>query len=128
MQWDEKPELNITPLVDIMLVLLAIMMVVSPAIIYEEKVTLPQGSQQSTVVKHHPIEIVVDRNKIIHIKDQKYTFDTFADDFLLYAQSFPRDTTVMILADRVLLYDNVIWVLKSVKNAGFTHVSLATDG
>lgn len=34
--WDEKPELNITPLVDIMLVLLAILMVIAPNIIYEE--------------------------------------------------------------------------------------------
>lgn len=43
---DEKPELNITPLVDIMLVLLAILMVTAPSITYEEKINLPQGSQK----------------------------------------------------------------------------------
>lgn len=45
---DEKPELNITPLVDIMLVLLAILMVTAPSITYEEKINLPQGSQKNT--------------------------------------------------------------------------------
>ena len=43
--YDEKPELNITPLVDIMLVLLAILMVAMPALIYEEKISVPQGTQ-----------------------------------------------------------------------------------
>ena len=43
--WDEKPELNITPLVDIMLVLLAILMVTTPAIIYKENIKLPTGTK-----------------------------------------------------------------------------------
>lgn len=47
---DEKPELNITPLVDIMLVLLAILMVTAPSITYEEKINLPQGSQNPQVL------------------------------------------------------------------------------
>ena len=42
--WEEKPELNITPMVDIMLVLLAILMVIAPNIVFEERVMLPQGS------------------------------------------------------------------------------------
>ncbi len=47
--WDEKPELNITPLVDVMLVLLAIMMVIAPNMIYEEKINLPQSSKTKSI-------------------------------------------------------------------------------
>lgn len=126
--WDEKPELNITPLVDIMLVLLAITMVIAPVIIYEERVSLPKGSQKTAIVKHHPIEIVVQKDKTIAIKDQTFSYKNFPDEFLLFSQSHSREATVMILADKALLYDDVIWVLKSVKSAGFTKVSLATDG
>ena len=43
--WDENPDLNITPLVDIMLVLLAILMVVVPTIVYKEDITLAKGSK-----------------------------------------------------------------------------------
>ena len=45
---DETPELNITPLVDIMLVLLAILMVTTPTIVYEEQILLPDGSKTKT--------------------------------------------------------------------------------
>ena len=45
---DEAPELNITPLVDIMLVLLAILMVTMPTITYQEDITLPDGSKAKT--------------------------------------------------------------------------------
>lgn len=126
--WDESPELNITPLVDIMLVLLAIMMVIAPAVIYEERISLPDGSKQRAVVANHPIEIVVDKNKQIFIKDEKFSMDTFPDKFLLFSESFERTTTIMILADKNLRYEDVMWVLKTVKAAGFTQVSLATNG
>ena len=45
---DEKPELNITPLVDIMLVLLAILMVTMPTLVYQEDIALPDGSKTRT--------------------------------------------------------------------------------
>jgi biopolymer transport protein ExbD len=48
--WDSKPELNITPLVDVMLVLLAVLMVTTPTIIYEEKIILPSGSKTKVLI------------------------------------------------------------------------------
>lgn len=126
--WDEKPDLNITPLVDIMLVLLAIMMVVAPSIIFEERITLPDGSKKRAIVKHHPIEIVIDKKRKIFIKKEAFDFKTFPDTFKLFSSSYKRDTTVVILADKHLQYQDVMWVLKSVKASGFTQVSLATDG
>jgi len=46
--WDDNPDLNITPLVDVMLVLMAILMVTAPTITYQEKIALPQGSKSVT--------------------------------------------------------------------------------
>ena len=126
--WDEKPDLNITPLVDIMLVLLAIMMVIAPAIVFEERITLPDGSKQRAIVKHHPIEIIIDKKRKIFIKKETFNYQTFPDTFKLFSSSYKRDTTVVILADKHLQYQDVMWVLKSVKASGFTQVSLATDG
>ena len=126
--WDEQPELNITPLVDIMLVLLAIMMVIAPTIIFEERIILPDGSRKHTVVKHHPVEIVIDKKRNIFIKKDKFEYASFPDTFRLFSNSFARDTMIMILADKSLRYQDVMWILKSVKAAGFTQVSLATDG
>jgi len=61
--WEEKPELNITPLVDVMLVLLAILMVISPNIVYEELIRLPKGSAQKEVTQKEKIEISLSSDK-----------------------------------------------------------------
>lgn len=127
--WDEAPDLNITPLVDIMLVLLAILMVTTPALVYEENITLPDGTKSKVIQKIPEIEIRITRNKEVYIKRDKFSINEFADNFVMYAQKFPLDKTVVyIKADEKLEYKDVMFVLKSVKSAGFLNVSLETNG
>ena len=64
--FEQKPELNITPLVDVMLVLLAILMVTAPVIDYEENINLPQGSKTQRVRTIKKLEIQVTKNKNIY--------------------------------------------------------------
>lgn len=126
--WDDKPDLNITPLVDVMLVLLAIMMVTTPVVLYEENITLPTGSKNKTISKLPKIEIRIDKDRNIKIKNNKYNFSNFIDNFILYAQNLDKKTPVFIRADRGLLYNDIVYILKSVKESGFSKVSLVTDG
>ncbi len=124
--WDEKPELNITPLVDVMLVLLAILMVISPNIVYEELIRLPKGSAQKEITKKDPVEITISADKKITINKSQFKYETFADDFIQSASSYPADSTVKISADGRLNYSDVMYVLAVVKKAGFQNVSLVT--
>jgi len=126
--WDEKPDLNITPLVDVMLVLLAIMMLTTPIMVYEENITLPSGSKSKPINKLPVIDIRIDSNRNIKIKDNKYTFSNFTDNFILFSQNIDKKTPVYIRAHRELLYNDVVFILKTTKEAGFTKVSLVTDG
>ncbi len=126
--FNEKPELNITPLVDVMLVLLAILMVTAPVIDYEENINLPKGSQSRKVQNVQKINIVVDRKKFVYLNKKRYKIDNFADDFVLFAKNKDKNLPVYIRADKNLKYDDVIYVLKSIKEAGFFKVSLVTDG
>jgi len=126
--WDEQPELNITPLVDVMLVLLSILMVTAPTMVYQEMVQLPQGSKEQPLKKTYTIEITITKDRNIFIKKTKYGFDTFSDDFILYSQNITKDTPIVINADERILYKDVMAVLRSVKIAGFTQVSLSTNG
>jgi biopolymer transport protein ExbD len=127
-EWDEKPDLNITPLVDIMLVLMAILMVTAPTIIYEENITLPQGSKTRTLQKIKSIEISMDKNRVIHFQKEKFDKISFPDRFLLKTQSLDKGIPVYIRADERLPYKDVMFLLKTVKEAGFSKVSLVTDG
>lgn len=125
---DDKPELNITPMVDVMLVLLAIMMVITPALVYEEVINLPRGSHSKILNKKDSLVITIDSKRKILIGDRKFEYKSFADNFMLYAQKLNLSKSVTIKADKNLKYNTVMMILKSVKRAGFNKVSLATDG
>jgi len=126
--WDDKPDLNITPLVDVMLVLLAILMVTTPALIYEELIELPKGSKTKVMQKEKSLEIRIDKKKIIYLKKDRFSFKDFADNFILIASKYSKNSPVYIRADKSLSYGDVVYILKTVKEAGFLKVSLVTDG
>ncbi len=126
--WDDKPELNITPLVDVMLVLLAILMVIAPNIIYEENIKLPQGSVSQQLSKIPPVHISIDKDKNIKINKDNYSLHEFMDNFFLYSKKLDLKSTVLISADKNLDYGTVMSILAAVKQAGFVEVSLATNG
>lgn len=125
--WDEKPELNITPLVDVMLVLLAVLMVITPNIIYEELIKLPKGSAQTEVKEKKEIEIVITDSKHITVNKQPFEFATFSDNFALFSNQYPRESVVRISADQKLEYGDVMGVMSEVKRSGLTNISLATS-
>jgi biopolymer transport protein ExbD len=124
--WDDDPDLNITPLVDVMLVLMAILMITAPTITFQEQLTLPEGSKTVTVTKPKTLTIRMDKDKNIYLNKDTYTLDTFADDFVNQSVKFDKDSEVYIRADEDLTYKNVMYLLKSVKAAGFEKVSLIT--
>lgn len=126
--WNEKPELNITPFVDVMLVLLSILMIAIPSIIYEEHILLPSGSATNTQKKISIIELRIDKNKNVYFKNDKWPFKHFADNFLLKTKTYNKKSSIQIRADKRLIYDDVMSVLRVIKNAGFAKVSLVTDG
>ena len=126
--YNQKPDLNITPLVDIMLVLLAILMVTAPVIEFEEPVNLPQGSKSRQVQDIKKISIVITKDRKIKIGKNIYEINNFADSFVLFSNNKNKKSPVHIRADKNLIYDDVIFVLKSVKEAGFSKVSLITEG
>jgi len=126
--WDEVPELNITPLVDVMLVLLAILMLTAHTMMFEEKISVPKGSKSTTADDKNKVVVRVDINKVIYVDDKKYDFGNFADSFFIYSLTGDKDKTVLIRADKNLKYDDVVYILKTIKASGFQKISLLTDG
>ena len=124
--WDDSPDLNITPLVDVMLVLMAILMVTAPTITFQEQIALPQGSKTVKVEKPKTLTIRMDKDQKIYLGKDIYALDTFADDFVNQSAKFDKNSEVYIRADETLRYKNVMYLLKSIKAAGFEKVSLIT--
>jgi biopolymer transport protein ExbD len=126
--WEEKPELNITPLVDVMLVLLVVLMVIAPNIIFEETIKLPQGSTSKQIEKIPPVHITIDKEGTVKVNKENFLLNSFSDNFFLYSKKLDKKATVLISADETLDYGVVMSVLAAVKQAGFSEVSLATNG
>ncbi|PHO09403.1 MULTISPECIES: biopolymer transporter ExbD [Malaciobacter] len=126
--FNQKPDLNITPLVDIMLVLLAILMVTAPVLEFEEQINLPSGSKSVQVQDVKKITVFINEKREVKVNKNKYDIKDFADSFILYAKSKDRNTPIHIRADKSLVYDDIIFVLRTIKEAGFFKVSLITDG
>ncbi len=124
--WDDNPDLNITPLVDVMLVLMAILMITAPTITYQEKITLPEGSKSAETTRLKSLTIRMDKNKKIYVKKDTFDIATFADAFVNVAADYDKASDVYIRADESLPYKDVMYLLKSVKAAGFSKVSLIT--
>jgi len=82
-EWDEAPDLNITPLIDVMLVLMAIFMITIPVMQYEEKINLPDGSQKAAVSDSKALVIRITKELTVHYKDEKFSLETFPDAFRL---------------------------------------------
>ena len=126
-EWDEAPDLNITPLIDVMLVLMAIFMITIPVMHYEEKINLPDGSQKAAVSDAKALTIRVTKDLTVHYKEDTYTLDAFPDAFRLKTGDIDKEQVVFINADKEIAYEHVVYLLKVVKQSNFKKVSLLTQ-
>ena len=124
--WDEEPDLNITPLIDVMLVLMAIFMITIPVMHYEEKINLPDGSKKSSLSDAKALTVRIDKKLTIYYKNDKFTLDSFPDAFRFKTGDIDKQQVVFINADKEISYENVIFLLKVIKQSGFSKVSLLT--
>ncbi len=116
--WDDDPDLNITPLVDVMLVLMAILMITAPTINYEESISLPQGTRSKPATRHPTVTIRMDKHRKIYLGNETFTLANFPDSFMLKAKHFDPKSDVFIRADKALDYGSVMRLLRSVKAVG----------
>jgi biopolymer transport protein ExbD len=123
--WDDDPDLNITPLMDVMLVLMAVLMIAAPTITYQEQIKLPDGSKTTKSQKLDSVTIRMDKNRKIYIDNNVYEMDSFSNYFS--SKDIDKNSSVYIRADESLAYKDIMDVLKDVKKAGLLNVSLITE-
>lgn len=121
-------EINIIPLVDISLVLLIIFMVTT-AFVKEAglNMKLPKAATtEAAPEKQQDISIAVSRDQKLYL-DGRETTPAALRDALQTRASKSHESRVIIKGDRGIAYGKIVKVLGDVKQAGFTHIALATE-
>ena len=116
-------EINVTPMVDVMLVLLIIFMVAAPLLVTGVAVDLPQTSAKALPSDNEPISVTIDRAGARSIGDEPMSAESFARRLAALKEARP-DARVVIRADAALPYGQVAALLADVTGSGFTRVAL----
>ena len=123
-------DINVTPLVDVMLVLLIIFMVTAPLLTAGVPVNLPDSRAKPLDQDQAPVQIALDESGKMYVEDQEVT-DAILPDVLKQIVSKAeggKPPQVFLRADRKLNYGRVMRVMGELNLAGLNRVSLVTVG
>jgi biopolymer transport protein ExbD len=122
----EMSEINMTPLVDVMLVLLIIFIITVPVITHSVKVDLPQASQQPTEVKPDVVTLTVQRDGSLMWNDESLTFENLELRLQAVAQQ-DKQPELRIQGDKAVEYEKVVQVMAAAQRAGVEKLGFMTE-
>jgi biopolymer transport protein TolR len=118
-------DINVTPLVDVMLVLLIVFMVAAPLMTVSVPVDLPKASVKPTPSPVEPTFITVQADRTVFLGEQKMPMEQLLEQLAASAKD-GKNESLMVRADTALTYGAVMEVLGLLNGAGYTKVGLAT--
>jgi biopolymer transport protein ExbD len=119
-------EINMTPLVDVMLVLLIVFMVTIPVIRHAVKIDLPHASSQKEDTKPAQVTIAIDADGNVMWDDQKVDDATLTAKIAAAAQAEPQPE-LHLDADRKVAYEKVAQVMSEAQAGGLTKIGFVTQ-
>jgi len=119
-------QINVTPLVDVMLVLLVIFMVTAPIIQQGVQVALPKVKAQALAGKEEQFVVSITRDNQIYLNDTRMSAADLTEKLTAIARERP-DRQVFIRADEQVPYGEVIRTMAAIKAAGIENVGMVTQ-
>ena len=119
-------DINVTPLVDVMLVLLIIFMVTAPMMMQGVSVSLPQTTSKPLQSEKDHLIITVDRSQQIYINDYKVALEALQAKLKKIFEG-RTDQKVYLRADKTVPYGVVVRVMSEIKNAGVGKLGMVTE-
>ena len=121
-------EINVTPLVDVMLVLLIIFMITAPLMSHKIRIDLPQANPNVVdQPQPEPIDLAVKENGDLFYNDEPVTEAILQAQLLVAAQKNPQPE-LQIRADKTTQYQKVAAVMAAAKRAGMVKIGFITTG
>lgn len=119
-------EINVTPLVDVMLVLLIIFMVTSPMLVAGIQVDLPETQAAPIEAQKEPLSITIDKKGQVYIQEKKVTVEHLGEKVKAIGGE-NKDLRIYVRGDKHLDYGKVMEVVGILNTAGFHKIGLITE-
>ena len=119
-------EINVTPMVDVMLVLLVVFMITAPLMTVGVPVDLPKTKASRVVGQDEPLVITVDAKGKLYIQDTEIALGALAARLRAITAN-KQETRIFVRGDKTIAYGRVMGVMGAVHHAGFRRVALITE-
>ena len=119
-------EINVTPFVDVMLVLLVVFMVTAPFLTVGVSVDLPRSEAPVVPGKDEPLAITVDAKGNLFLQDTEVKLNTLAARLMAITNNNPK-VRIIVRGDRSIAYGRIMEVMGALTAAGFSRVALITE-
>ncbi|MBL6785426.1 MAG: ExbD/TolR family protein [Rickettsiales bacterium] len=117
-------EINVTPFVDVMLVLLVIFMISAPLLVHGVNVNLPKNSKAPPIDSSDPFTLTVTEQGKIFYKKKQISFNKLKS--FLKDNALSLNTKIYVKGDKKISYGEVMRVIAEVNKAGYSKVALVT--
>jgi biopolymer transport protein TolR len=121
-------DINVTPLVDVMLVLLIIFMVTAPLLVTGVPIRLPESRAKALDQDRKPTIISIDRDGALFVNDEPVADDQLPERLVDLRAKLEPDDQLFLRADSTLDYGSVMRVMGELNRAGLDRVALVTTG
>lgn len=119
-------EINVTPFVDVMLVLLVIFMVTAPLLTVGVQIDLPKTKAAVISGEDEPLSVSVDAGGNIFIQDTEVKLDTLVPRLIAITGENP-DVRIFVRGDKAVNYGRVMTIMGRINAAGYRKVALITS-
>ncbi len=119
-------DINVTPLVDVMLVLLIIFMVTAPMMTQGLDVDLPETTTKSLRQEENPIVVTIDKDGEIYLNKAPVSRKVLYQELSGF-DDFQRDKPIYLKADKAVAYGVVVKIMADIKKAGFEKLGMITQ-
>ena len=119
-------EINVTPFVDVMLVLLIIFMVTAPMMIQGVDVSLPEATSKPLESLQEQLVVTIDKNNQVYINDFHVGIENLKEKLMQITKNQKADE-IYLRADKTVAYGMVVYVMSEIKGAGIEKLGMITD-
>ena len=122
----ELSDINVTPFIDVMLVLLVIFMVVTPLMTSSVKVELPKATNSQHDIENKPIILYLNQDDEIIISQKVVNLEQIGENLDELSQN-DKEKTIFLQMDKSTNYERLMQIVQSVKQSGYNKIALSME-